>query len=124
MARMFAACLLLAEASLLAPSEPSFDPWAWLVWGREIAHFSLDTTSGPSWKPLPVALTTLFAPLSAIDDGIPPALWVVVARAGGLLALALAAKVAVRLAGGGAGRRAVAGGVAAVALALTPDWVR
>ena len=124
MARMSAACLLLAAASLLAPSEPSFDPWAWLVWGREIAHLSLDTTSGPSWKPLPVALTTLFAPLSAIDDRIPPALWVVVARAGGLLAVALAAKVAARLAGGGTARRAVAGGVAAVALALTPDWVR
>ena len=124
MAPLLGVCLLLAGASLLAPSEPSFDPWAWLVWGREIAHGSLDATSGPSWKPLPVAFTTLFAPLAAVDDGMPPALWVVVARAGGLLALCLAARVAARLVGGGALRRAVAGGVAALGLAVTPDWVR
>ena len=109
---------------MLGPSEPSFDPWAWLVWGREIAHLSLDTTAGPSWKPLPVALTTLFAPFSAIDDQIPPALWVVVARAGGLMALVMAAKVAAQVVGGGRARRSVAGAVAACGLVLTPDWVR
>lgn len=116
-------CLVAGAASLLAPSEPSFDPWAWLVWGREIAQLSLDTTSGPSWKPLPVAFTALVAPLSQIDDQVPPALWVVVARAGGLLAVVLAAKLAARLVGGGALRRMVAGGVAALGLLLTPNWV-
>ncbi len=124
MAPWVAACLLIAAGSLLGPSEPSFDPWAWLVWGREIAHLSLDTTAGPSWKPLPVALTTLFAPFSLVDDRIPPALWVVVARAGGLMALVLAAKVAAQLVGGGRERKAVAGAGAALGLVLTPDWVR
>jgi hypothetical protein len=124
MAPTVVVCLLLGALSLLGPSEPSFDPWAWLVWGREIAHLSLNTTGGPSWKPLPVAFTTLFAPLSALDDRIPPALWIVVARAGGLLALALAFKVAARVAGGGTTRRLIAGGVAAGALALTPDLVK
>ena len=125
MARPAAACLLLAALSLLGPSEPSYDPWAWLVWGREIGHLTLDTTGGPSWKPLPVAFTTLFAPLSAVDDRIPPALWIVVARAGGLLALAD------RLPGGrpGRGRRPASGADRraawrSLALALTPEWIR
>ena len=117
-------CVLLAALSLLAPSEPSFDPWAWLVWGREIAHLSLELTSGPSWKPLPVVFTTLFAPWSAVDDDIPPALWMLVARAGGLLAVALSFRLAARLVGGRAWRRWLAGGVAATALVMTPDWTR
>ncbi|MGI8750319.1 MAG: hypothetical protein ACR2J6_07200 [Thermoleophilaceae bacterium] len=54
-----------------------------------MAHLRLDTTGGPSWKPLPVVFTTLFAPFGKIDDAIPPALWLVVARAGAMLALAL-----------------------------------
>lgn len=124
MARLASACLLLAALSLLGPSEPSYDPWAWLVWGREIGHLTLDTTGGPSWKPLPVVFTTLFGPLSAVDDRIPPALWIVVARAGGLLALVLAFRVAARVAGGGLLRRTIAGGVAALALALSPEWIR
>ena len=117
-------CGVLAGLSLLGPSEPSFDPWAWLVWGREIAHGSLDIASGPSWKPLPVVFTTLFAPLSAVDDSIPRALWMVVARTGGLVAVVLSFKLAARLAGGGRARRAIAGVVAAVALVTTPDWTR
>jgi hypothetical protein len=124
MAPTLAACLLLAALSLLGPSEPSYDPWAWLVWGREIAHLDLDTTGGPSWKPLPVILTTLVAPLSKLDDGVPAALWIVVARAGGLLTLVLAYRLAARVAGGGAARRVVAGTVAAVAIVLTPNWIR
>jgi hypothetical protein len=116
------ACLVLGALSLLGPSEPSYDPWAWLVWGREIAHFSLDTTGGPSWKPLPVMFTTVVAPLSKLDAGVPVALWMVVARAGGLLSLLLAFKVAARIAGGGSGRRLAAGVTAAIGVALIPGW--
>ena len=32
------------------------------MWGREIVHVNLQTTGGPTWKPLPVIFTTLFAP--------------------------------------------------------------
>jgi hypothetical protein len=124
MARITAGCVALAAISLLGPSQPSYDPWAWLVWGREVAHLSLDTTSGPSWKPLPVMFTTLFAPLSALDDRIPPAMWIVVARTGGLLAIVLAFRLAARLAGGPSVRRWTAGAVAAGALLLTPEWFR
>jgi hypothetical protein len=119
--KLIAACLGLAGASLLLPSEPSYDPLAWLIWGRELAHFHLDTNGGPSWKPLPVAVTTLFAPLGEVDRGLPPELWMVVARAGALLALAFAFRLARRLAGGGPAG-VLGGAVAAVALFLTPDW--
>jgi hypothetical protein len=101
MAKLLAACVALAALSLLLPSEPSYDPFTWLVWGREIAHGELDTTGGSSWKPLPAVFTTLFAPLSKVDDAIPVALWMLVARTGALLALALAFRLAARLAGGG-----------------------
>jgi hypothetical protein len=121
MAKLIAACLALAGISLLLPSEPSYDPWAWLVWGRELAHGGLDTGGGPSWKPLSVAFTTLVARLEELDEGLPAALWVVVARAGALLALAMAFRLASRLAGGGVAG-AIGGAVAAVALFLTPDW--
>jgi hypothetical protein len=85
-----------------------------VVWGREIAHVSLDTTGGPSWKPLPVAFTTVLAPLSKLDEGVPVALWMFVARAGGLVAFLLALKVAARIAGGGTGRQLAAGATAAI----------
>ena len=49
--------LVIAALSLLIPSTPSYDPWAWLVWGREIVHLDLHTTGGPSWKPLPMLFT-------------------------------------------------------------------
>jgi hypothetical protein len=119
--KLIAACLALGGVSLFLPSEPSYDPLAWLIWGRELAHLQLDTSGGPSWKPLPVAFTTLTAPLGEVDHGLPPALWMAVARAGALLALALAFRIARRL--GGGGLAGVLGGlVAAVALLLTPDW--
>ena len=56
---------------------------------------ALDTSSGPSWKPFPVVFTT---PLAPLGDAA-PALWLVVARAGGLLALAGAFALATRLGG-------------------------
>jgi hypothetical protein len=119
--KLIAACLALGGVSLLLPSEPSYDPLAWLIWGRELAHLHLDTTGGPSWKPLPVVFTTLTAPLGELDHGLPPALWMALARAGSLLALAFAFRLANRLAGGGVAG-ALGGTVAALALFLTPDW--
>jgi hypothetical protein len=87
------AALVLGALSLLIPSTPSYDPWAWLVWGREIVHFKLQTTGGPTWKPLPVIFTTVFAPFGKAQ----PDLWLVVARAGALMAAAMVFKLAWRL---------------------------
>jgi len=115
---LLAACAGLAALSLLLPSTPSFDPWGWLVWGREVAALDLDTTSGPSWKPLPVLLTTVLSPAGELA----PDLWLVVARTGWLAATALVFVLAARLAG------PWAGAVACLALALTPGvearWIR
>jgi len=108
------ACLALAALSLLLPSTPSYDPWAWIVWGREVAALELDTRFGPSWKPLPVLFTT---PFSLFGDAAPD-LWLVVARAGALLGLVTAFRLA-RLLGG-----ATAGLLAAIGLALSGGYLR
>jgi len=111
---LVATCLGLAALSLLFPSTPTYDPWAWLIWGREIASGHLSTVNGPSWKPLPVAFTAVFS----LAGGAAPALWLVVARTGGLLALVMSFRVARRLGGVGAGL------CAAVALALVNFFLR
>ncbi len=88
-----AAALAIGALSLLIPSTPSYDPWAWLVWGREIVHLKLHTTGGPSWKPLPVIFTTLFAPFGKSA----PDLWLVIARAGAVMAAAMVFRLSWRL---------------------------
>ena len=114
------ACTGLAAASLLIAAEPVYDAWAWLVWGRELAHLRLDLTTGPSWKPLTVALA---APLSLAGDAA-PALWLVLVRAAWLLAFVLAAELAHRLtAGRPRALRLVAAAFAAAALVLLSDAV-
>jgi len=88
-----AVALLIAALSLLIPSTPSYDPWAWLVWGKEIVHLDLHTTGGPSWKPLPMLFTTLFAVFGKAQ----PDLWLVVARTGAVMAVVMVFKLAWRL---------------------------
>jgi hypothetical protein len=109
------ACAAIAALSLLLTREPTYDPWAWIVWGREIAHGTLSTVGGPSWKPLPVLFTTPFA---LLGNAVAPTLWVFVARFAGLMSIAVAYRVAARIAG------AAAGGVAALALLLADQYVR
>jgi hypothetical protein len=89
------AALLIGALSLLIPSTPSYDPWAWLVWGREIIHVNLQTTGGPSWKPLPVLFTAVFGVFGKAQ----PDLWLVIARAGAVMAVAMVFKLAWRLTG-------------------------
>jgi hypothetical protein len=113
--RLSAACVALAALSLLLPWALAFDPWSWVVWGREVTRLELDTAGGPSWKPLPVVATT---PL-ALAGGAAPALWLVLARAGGLLAVAGAAVLAHRLTGAASRDEVSARGAAAAAAALT-----
>jgi hypothetical protein len=111
---LLAGCFALAALSLVLPSVPTYDPWAWIIWGREIAHLDLSTVTGPSWKPFPVFFTT---PFSVFGDDVAPLLWLVVARAGGLLAFAMAYRLGARLAG------PVAGAISAVALILLDDFI-
>ena len=97
MAWILAGCLVVAGLSLLFPSTPTYDPWAWILWGREIAHLDLMTEGGPSWKPLPILFTTPFA---LLGQDLAPYLWLWVARAAGLLACVMAYRLASRLVGG------------------------
>ncbi len=87
------AALALAAISLLYPSTPSYDPWSWLVWGREILHGSLHIAGGSSWKPLPVIFTTVLALFGSAQ----PNLWLLIARAGAVLSVLMTAKLAIRI---------------------------
>src|SRR4051794_16727402 len=125
---LVAVSLALPALTLLAPSSPSYDPFAWIVWGRELMPGAggppFGLAGGPSWKPLPVLFT---APFSLAGDAA-PALWLLLARAALLLAVAGACAVAMRLAAGAGARgaplaRAVAGVVAALALLLLAGLV-
>ena len=106
------ACVSLASLTLLLPSVPSYDPWSWLVWGREVVHLDLNTMTGPSWKPLPVLLT---APYSLAGSAAPD-LWLATARAATFGAVLVAVTLGMRFAG------RLAGVFAGAALLLSP-WL-
>lgn len=87
------ASLIVAAISLRFPSSLSYDPWSWIIWGREIVHGRLATNGGPTWKPLAMVFTT---PLSVLGSTA-PRLWLVIARAGGAMALGCAFVLGYRL---------------------------
>ena len=90
----------LVSALLVAPA-PTYDSWSWLLWGREVASLSLSTAEGPAFKPLPVAVCAV---LSLLGPAAPVA-WVLIARAGAVVAVWAAYRAG--------------GALAAVAVALT-----
>lgn len=121
-ASLVACAILAALSAAVLPTVPSYDPWSWVVWGREVSdpHLSFIVNGGPSWKPLPVMFTTVFG----LFGGAAPTLWVITARIGGLMAFVaayrLAALAVTRL---GHPRAApVAGVLAAAGLVMTQDW--
>ncbi len=85
--------VLLGIVSLLWPTTPSYDPWSWLIWGREILHGHLVIAGGSSWKPLPVIFTTVLALFGSAQ----PDLWLLVAHAGAALAVLMAVKLTMRI---------------------------
>jgi hypothetical protein len=113
----------LALAGLTAaawPTVPSYDPWSWIVWGREVTdpHISFFIGSGPSWKPLPFFFTLVYGALG----GAAPTLWVITARTGGIAGLIGAWRLSAQLcrrAGLPWWSGAVAGVLAAVGIVLT-----
>jgi hypothetical protein len=120
-----AACLALAALSLWFASEPVYDAWAWLVWGRELAALDLDLSGGPSWKPLPVLLATVLSVAGDADVE----LWLMLVRAAWLFSAVLAAHLAYRLSAGLERRARLAGAaLAALTLVLLGDaftaWAR
>lgn len=119
-ALLAAISVAIAALTLLYPSTPTYDPWAWIVWGREIVHFDLTTTGGPSWKPLTVMFTTVFAPFG---DAAPD-LWLIVGRAGAVMSIILVFRLAWRLTGGSLPAKTIAGVIAAMALIISSSFVR
>jgi hypothetical protein len=120
------ACFALAAISAaVLPTVPSYDPWAWISWGREVTdpHLSFAITGGPSWKPLPVMFTTIWG---LFGSTAAPTLWVITARAGGFLGMVAAYLLASRLVlrdGRGPRWAAVAAGlIAAAGIVITQDW--
>ncbi len=114
-------CLALAALSAaVLPTVPSYDPWSWIVWGREVfdPHLSFFVGGGPSWKPLPVIVTAFLG----LFGGAAPTLWVIVARAGGLLGLVAAYRLSGRLLGRPRWAAVTAGVLAVAAVLLTQDW--
>jgi hypothetical protein len=94
---LLVACAALGAATFVAfPSGLGYDPWAWMVWGRELTHLELSTAGGPAFKPLAVLLA---AGISwSGHAGL--ALWLIAARTAALFAPALAFRIVYRLAGG------------------------
>jgi hypothetical protein len=115
-ASLSAACVAIAAASLALPGAPSFDPWAWIVFGKEIVDpgLAFSTHAPTGWKPLAVIFT---APFALFGD-VAPSLWLVVVRSAGLAALALAFRLGWRAGG------TVAGALATIALLASTDWLR
>jgi len=121
------ACLALGFISAFTlPTLPSYDPFAWVVWGWELAHHvigphePLITGGGPSWKPFPVIFTTLFG----FFGSAAPKLWVGLARAGGFFGLFAAYRLGSRLATSERWRLAgpIAGVLAVLGVFLTSEW--
>ncbi|HEV2071944.1 MAG TPA: hypothetical protein VGR26_19345 [Acidimicrobiales bacterium] len=109
-------CLVLAGASMfLVLPAPSYDAWAWLLWGTEVLSGELSTSDGPAFKPLPVAASTLLAGLGAAG----PWAWVFIARAAAAVGAWLAFRLARRLAGGSV----IAGGLAAAGVLLCGGYL-
>jgi hypothetical protein len=100
------------------PTVPSYDPFSWIVWGREVVepHLAFYVGGGPSWKPLPFGFTVVYA----LFGSAAPALWVITARIGGLLGWVAAWRLAARLCPGRWGW--VAGAVAVGGLLTTQDY--
>lgn len=111
MRRALLISVALAGCSLMVVRPaPSYDPWMWLRWGDELVAGQLSTVEGPAFKPLPVAVCALLAPLGPAA----PWLWVLVARVAAVMAVVLAFRLGRRLATGSL----LAGILAAIGVAL------
>ena len=116
------ACIVVAAISAaVLPTVPSYDPWAWISWGREVTdpHLSFAISGGPSWKPLPVVFTTIWA---LFGSAAAPTLWVITARAGGLLGVVAAYLLASRLIRGPRWAKVAAGLIAGAGIVITQAW--
>jgi len=112
-----AICGGLAALTLLWQDQPSFDPWAWIVWGRQLTGLSavpFGSASPTGWKPLPVLINM---PIALLGSAAAPIVWVWLVRTAALWCLVQAWNLGKRAAGTPAAVGAV------VLLVLTPQAV-
>jgi hypothetical protein len=116
------AVLVLATLVVLwAQTRPGFDPYGWLVWGRQTLKGALDTNAAPSWKPLPYLFTLPFALVGHYQLW----LWMITSVAISLSGVIFAARIAYRLTGAPPQRRwaaYAAGAFAGLALLGITDY--
>jgi hypothetical protein len=94
---------------------PDYDGFGWLVWGRQVLHWNLNTDGAPSWKPLTFVFTLPYA-LAGTGQLW---LWMVTSVAGAVGGCVFAARIAYRLTGPSPERRYapyVAGAFAGIGL--------
>lgn len=94
---MTAVAVVLAAVAFveLTGMRPEYDAYGFLVWGHQAAHWNLDTSAAPSWKPLPFLFTFALAPAGRAQLW----LWMVTAVAAAFLGGVFAARIAYRLSG-------------------------
>jgi hypothetical protein len=80
---------------------PAYDPYGWLVWGRQTLHWNLNTEGEPSWKPL----TYLFTLPYALAGRAQLWLWMVTAVSVSLSGPVFAGRLAYKLTGASGTRR-------------------
>ena len=100
---------------VVSDMRPSYDGYGWLVWGRQVLHWNLNTDGAPSWKPLPFLFTLPYAVAGRGQMW----LWMGTAVAGAVVGAVFAARVAFRLTGPSPERRYapyVAGAFAGIAV--------
>ncbi len=72
---------------------PGYDAYGWLVWGRQLLKWNMNTSSAPSWKPL----TFLFTAPYALTGSTQPTLWMITSTAGAFASAVFAGRIAYKL---------------------------
>lgn len=89
--RALLAAFTLLALQVAAPPALSYDPEAWLVWGRELTAGTLDVAVGPAIKPLPMVVDGVL--VEAFGSDAAWHLWSLLTRAALLATLAAAARL-------------------------------
>jgi len=81
---------------VLTRMRPTYDAYGWLVWGRQVLHWNLNTDGAPSWKPLMLLFTLPYALAGANPQMW---LWMITSSAAALAGAVFAGRIAYRLTG-------------------------
>ena len=80
---------------LASGMRPGYDAFGWMVWGKQVLHWNLNTDGAPSWKPLTFVFTLPYALAGSGQVW----LWMVTSVAGALAGCVFAARIAYMISG-------------------------